>query len=96
MKAPHPQATAPASTRADDPSPYCPRVSPPISAPASPPAVAACALLVSTPSNGAMNIVWIARRPGPVKRFQVSLPPPPMSPVLRPIVTDSIVTVGSL
>ena len=30
-----------------------------------------------------MNIVWIASRPGPVKRFQVSLPPPPKMPALQ-------------
>ena len=43
-----------------------------------------------------MNIVWIARRPGPVKRFQVSLPPPPKMPVFSPIVIASSCTEGSL
>ena len=71
------------------------RPSPPISAPAMPPVAAALAF-ESTPSSGAMNSVWIARRPGPVKRFQVSLPPPPNMPVFRPIVTASSLTVGSL
>ncbi len=72
-----------------------PRARPLISAPATPPA-AADPTLPSMPSSGAMNIVWIARRPGPVKRFHVSLPPPPKIPLLRPIVTASSFTVGSL
>ena len=41
------------------------------------------ALFASSPSSGAMNIVWIARRPGPVKRFHVSLPPPPIDARLQ-------------
>lgn len=71
------------------------RASPLTSAPARPPAVAAPAVLTS-PSSGARNIVWIASLPGPVKRFHVSLPPPPNMPLFRPIVFDSICTVGSL
>ena len=59
-------------------------------------AAAAAARSPSMPSSGAMNIVWIASRPGPVKRFQVSLPPPPKMPVFSPIVTASSFTLGSL
>ena len=43
-----------------------------------------------------MKSVWIASRPGPVKRFQVSLPPPPKIPVFNPMVTASNFTEGSL
>ena len=73
-----------------------PRVRAPRSArPAMPPAPPR-PRLPPTPSSGAMNSVWMARRPGPVKRFQVSLPPPPKMPVFRPIVTASSFTDGSL
>jgi len=75
-----------------------PRSSPLITAPATPPP-----LRPSRPSRrrppprkGRRTIVWIARRPGPVKRLKVILWSPANIPVLRPSETDCSVTLVSL